>query len=80
MLLQPERVKDGRQIVIERLCQLFPHLKTAQELALDFARMVKRRVKDHLPEWQVNRLKLIKRMMYRQARFDLLRARVLNST
>ncbi len=120
MLLQLERVKDERQIVIERLCQLFPDLKTARELALDFARMVRRRVKDQLPEWlraaaqsrlkelvgfargisedyeavrnaltygwsngqlegQVNRLKMIKRMMYGRAKFDLLRARVLHA-
>ena len=31
-------------------------------------------------EGQVNRLKLIKRMMYGRAKFDLLRARVLHST
>jgi transposase len=30
-------------------------------------------------EGQVNRLKLIKRMMYGRAKFDLLRARVLHS-
>ncbi|MCA1558552.1 MAG: transposase, partial [Acidobacteria bacterium] len=30
-------------------------------------------------EWQVNRLKLIKRQMYGHANFDLLRARVLHS-
>ena len=88
--------------------------------ALDFAAMVRRRVKVQLPEWlraaarsrlkelvgfargisedyeavrnaltyewsngqlegQVNRLKLIKRMMYGRAKFDLLRARVLHS-
>jgi transposase len=51
MLLQPERVKDEQQIVVERLCQLFPDLKAAQELALDFARMVRRRAAELLPAW-----------------------------
>ena len=120
MLLQPERVKDEERAVIERLCQLFPDLKAAQELALDFARMVRQRSTELLPAWlrsvaqsklkefvgfargvsedyeavknaliygwsnsqlkgQVNRLKLIKRQMYGQAKFDLLKARVLHS-
>jgi transposase len=120
ILLQPERVKDEERVVIERLCQLFPDLKAAQELALDFAKMVKECDAEQLSAWlrsaarsklkefvgfakgigedyeavknaltyewsngqlegQVNRLKLIKRMMYGRAKFDLLRARVLHS-
>jgi transposase len=119
MLLQPEYLKDEHQIVIERLCQLFPDLKAAQELALDFVQMVRQRTAELLPAWlraaarselkefvgfargisedyeavknaltyawsngqlegQVNRLKLIKRMMYGRAKFDLLRARFLH--
>ena len=37
--------------MIERLCQLFPDLKAAQELALDFARMVRQRSAELLPAW-----------------------------
>ena len=120
MLLQPKRVKDEERVFVERLCQLFPDLKVAQELALYFSRMVRRRAAEDLPAWlraatrsklkefvgfargisedfeavrnaftyewsngqlegQVNRLKLVKRMMYGRAKFDLLRARVLHS-
>jgi transposase len=120
MLLQPERVKDKERVFVERLCQLFPAVRAAQELSLDFARMVRQRAAEDLPAWlraagrsklkefvgfargvsedyeavrnaltyewsngqlegQVNKLKLIKRMMYGRAKFDLLRARVLYS-
>ncbi|MCA1849754.1 MAG: ISL3 family transposase, partial [Acidobacteria bacterium] len=50
-LLQPERVKDEQQIVVERLCELFPSLKAAQELALDFGRIVRHRAAESLPAW-----------------------------
>jgi transposase len=120
MMLQPGQENEEKKAVVERLCQLFPRLKTAQELALDFARMVRQRAAESLPGWlraaavsqlkefvgfargisedyeavrnalayewsngqlegQVDRLKLIKRMMYGRAKFDLLRARVLHS-
>jgi len=36
ILLRPEQVKGEEQVVAERLCQLFPDLKAAQELALGF--------------------------------------------
>lgn len=51
MLLQPERIKDEGRAVVERLRQLFPDLKAAQELALDFARMVRQRAAEALPTW-----------------------------
>ena len=51
MLLQPERLKDKERAVVERLSQLFPELKAAQELALDFARMVRQRSAEFLPAW-----------------------------
>jgi transposase len=120
MLLQPERVSKEEQAVIERLCQLFPEVRVAKELALDFIEVVRQRIAERLPVWlraaaqsklkefvsfarglsedheavinalryewsngqlegQVNRLKMIKRMMYGRAKFDLLRARVLHS-
>jgi transposase len=120
ILLQPERFKEEERAVVERLCQFFPTVKEAQELALNFTRMVRCRTAEMLPAWlraaaksklkefvsfarglsedyeavmnalrykwsngqlegQVNRLKLIKRMMYGRAKFDLLRARVLHS-
>jgi transposase len=51
MLLQPERVKDEERLLVERLCQLFPDLKAAQELALGFTRMVRQRAAELLPAW-----------------------------
>lgn len=51
MLLQPERLKDEERMAVKRLCQLFPGLKAAQVLALDFARMVRQRAPEMLPAW-----------------------------
>ncbi|MBA3442196.1 MAG: ISL3 family transposase [Pyrinomonadaceae bacterium] len=51
MLLQSDRLKDEERLVLERLCYLFPDLKAAQELALDFAQMVRHRAADLLPGW-----------------------------
>ena len=51
MLLQPEQVEEEERMVIERLCQLFPVAKEAQQLALDFTRMVRRRSAEVLPAW-----------------------------
>ena len=121
MLLQPGRLDDEQRSTMEKLCQLFPHIERAKELAQEFTRIVRERSSNKFNEWlrsaiqsklkefesfarglsedyeavknalcfkwsngqlegQVNRLKLIKRMMYGRARFDLLRARVLQST
>jgi hypothetical protein len=49
MLVQPERVNDKERAVVERLRQLFPDLKAAQELALDLAEMVRHRAAELLP-------------------------------
>ena len=51
MLLQPERVKEEGRAVSDRLCQLFPAIKEAQELALEFTRMVRQRSAEMLPAW-----------------------------
>lgn len=51
MLLRPERVEEEEQAIIERLCQLFPEVKTAQEIALEFAGMVRQRAAERLPAW-----------------------------
>jgi transposase len=51
MLLQPEKVTDEERAVVERLCQLFPELKAAQELALDFVWIVRQRAAGCLPAW-----------------------------
>ena len=120
MLLQPEKLNDEQRSMMERLCQLFPQVERAKELAQEFARVVRERSSGKFNEWlraatgsklkefgsfarglsedyeavknalryewsngqlegQVNRLKLIKRMMYGRGKFDLLRARVLHS-
>ena len=51
MLLRPERLKDEERVVVERLCQLFPDLKAAQGLVLDFTRMVRQRAAEGLLAW-----------------------------
>ena len=50
-LLQPERLKEEERAVIDRLCQLFPVIKEAQELALEFTRIVRQRSAEMLPAW-----------------------------
>lgn len=120
LLLRTEELNDEQQSIVEKLCQLFPAIERAKELAQEFSRIVRERLPDRLNGWlrdamqselkeylsfarglsedheavmnalryewsngqlegQVNRLKLIKRMMYGRAGFDLLRARVLQS-
>jgi transposase len=120
MLLRPERLNDEQQSAMVKLCQLFPQIEKAKELAQEFTRIVRERSADKFNDWlrsamqsklkefvsyarglsedqqavtnalrydwsngqlegQVNRLKLIKRMMYGRAKFDLLRVRVLHS-
>ncbi len=119
MLLQPEKLNDEQLSTIEKLCQLFPQIEQAKQLAQEFIRIVRERSSNQFNEWlraamqsklqefvsfarglsedhqavtnalryewsngqlegQVNRLKLIKRMMYGRAKFDLLKARVLH--
>jgi transposase len=51
LLLQPERIKDEDMAVVERLCRLFPRVKTARELARGFIEMVRRRKAESLPAW-----------------------------
>jgi transposase len=51
MLLRPEWVKEEKLVVVERLCQLFPEVKTAQEIALEFVGMVRQRAAERLPAW-----------------------------
>lgn len=120
MLFRPEKLNGEQQSIVEKLCQLFPAIESAKELAEEFTRIVRERSADKFNDWlcsavrsklkefvsfarglsenyqavknalcyewsngqlegQVNRLKLIKRMMYGRAKFDLLRARVLHS-
>jgi transposase len=40
MLLQPERLNDEQQFTMEKLCQLFPQIERAKELARAFTRAV----------------------------------------
>ncbi|MBA3767877.1 MAG: transposase [Acidobacteria bacterium] len=119
MLLQPEKLDDEQLSTMEKLCQLFPQIEQAKQLAQEFIRIVRERSSNQFNGWlrsamqsklkefvsfarglsedhqavtnalryewsngqlegQVNRLKLIKRMMYGRAKFDLLKARVLH--
>ena len=51
MLLRPEQLKDEERSILNRLCRLFPNLKVVQELALDFARIMRERSAGLLPAW-----------------------------
>ena len=51
MIPQPEKLDDGQYSTMERLCQLFPQIDKAKELAQEFARMVRERSADKLNEW-----------------------------
>src|SRR5215211_2169469 len=53
MLLQPEKLKDEEQKMVELLCQLSPEIKQAQELSLNFLKLVKERRVDGLREWLI---------------------------
>jgi transposase len=116
MLLQLEKLDDMQHSIMEKLCQLFPQIGRARELAQEFSRIVRERSATKFNEWlrsamqselkefvsfargisedyeavinalrykwsngqlegQINRLKLIKRMMYGRAKFDLFWAR-----
>lgn len=120
MLLRPKKPGDEQHSAMEKLCQLFPRIEQAKQLAQEFIRIVRERSSNQFNGWlrsamrsklkefvsfarglsedhqavtnalrydwsngqlegQVNRLKLIKRMMYGRAKFDLLKARVLHS-
>lgn len=54
MLLQPEKLKDEEQKMVELLCRLSPEIKRAQELALNFAGIIRERREDELREWLIN--------------------------
>jgi len=53
MLLQPEKLKDEEQKMVELLSQLSPEIKQAQELALGFVGIIRGRRVDELREWLV---------------------------
>jgi transposase len=51
LLLQPKRTKGEERLMVERLCQLFPGVETARELALGFTEMARQRKAELLPAW-----------------------------
>ncbi len=51
MLLQPEKLNDEQRSMTEKLCQLFPEIEKAKELAQDFTRMVRGRLSSQLNGW-----------------------------
>ncbi|HEY0405884.1 MAG TPA: ISL3 family transposase [Pyrinomonadaceae bacterium] len=53
MLLRPEKLKDEEQKMVELLCHLSPEIKRAQELALNFATIIRERRVDELREWLI---------------------------
>jgi transposase len=53
MLLQPERLKNEEQKMVELLCHLSPEIKQAQELARNFISIIRERRVDELREWLI---------------------------
>jgi transposase len=51
MLLQSEEPDDEQHSTMEKLCQLFPQIEKAKELAQGFARIVRERSSAELNEW-----------------------------
>jgi transposase len=51
MLLLPEKLDDAQRSTAERLCQLFPQIGLAKELAQGFTRIVRERSADKFNEW-----------------------------
>lgn len=53
MLLQPEKLKEEEQKMVQLLYRLSPEIKQAQELALNFASIIRERRVDELREWLI---------------------------
>jgi len=51
MLLRPERLNDEQQSAMVKLCQLFPQIEKAKELAQKFTRIVRERSADKFNDW-----------------------------
>lgn len=51
MLLQPEKLNDTQRSTMEKLCQLFPQIEMARELALEFAQIVRERWPNQFNGW-----------------------------
>ena len=51
MLLQPGRLNDEQQSAMVKLCQLFPQIEKAKELAQEFTRKVRERSADNFNDW-----------------------------
>jgi hypothetical protein len=51
MLLQPEKLNDEQRSTMEKLCQLFPRVERAKELAQQFNRIVRERLSNQFNEW-----------------------------
>jgi transposase len=57
MLLQPEKLKEEEQKIIELLCRLSPEIARAQELALNFVELIRERRVDELRQWLIAALR-----------------------
>ena len=51
LLLQPEKLDDEQHSAVAKLCQLFPQIEKAKELAHGFTRIVRERSPTELNEW-----------------------------
>ena len=51
MLLQREELNDEQQSMVEQLCQLFPAIERAKQLAEEFSRIVRERLPDQFNGW-----------------------------
>ena len=51
MLVQPEKLNDTQRSTVEKLCQLFPQIEMARELALEFDQIVQDRLPNQFNGW-----------------------------
>jgi transposase len=51
MLLRQEKLNDEQRSTMEKLCQLFPQIERAKELAQEFTRIVRERSSNQFNEW-----------------------------
>lgn len=51
MLLQPEKLDDKGRSMTQKLCQLFPQIERAKDLAQEFTRIVCKRSSNQINEW-----------------------------
>lgn len=51
MLLQPDKLNEVQRSAMEKLCQLFPQVEAAKELAQEVVRIVRERLSEQFNGW-----------------------------